>query len=135
MMAALADRLDAANRHVGIDFVNLSRVKIDPRVLRLLPQALVNEHKVVPISFANNRLTLAMTNPSNVVAFDDVRRVIKGVLIEPAVVTEDDFKRFMSSTYPQLVAAEDERRRPQRQRTPRARRFDRPRPSQRRRPR
>jgi type IV pilus assembly protein PilB len=104
MMAALAERLDAANRHAGIDFVNLSRVKIDPRVLRLLPQAVVNEHKIVPISFANNRLTLAMTNPSNIVAFDDVRRVIKGVLIEPVVVTEDDFKRFMSATYPQLVA-------------------------------
>ena len=107
MMAALADRLDAANRHVGIDFVNLSRVKIDPRVLRLLPQPLVNEHKVVPISFANNRLTLAMTNPSNVVAFDDVRRVIKGVLIEPAVITEDDFRRFMSSTYAQLMAQDE----------------------------
>ncbi len=115
MMAALADRLDAANRHAGIDFVSLSRVKIDPRVLRLLPQPLVNEHKVVPISFANNRLTLAMTNPSNVVAFDDVRRVIKGVLIEPAVITEDDFKRFMSSTYAQLIA-QDEAASPQTQR-------------------
>ena len=115
MMAALADRLEAANRHVGIDFVNLSRVKIDPRVVRLLPQAVINEHKVVPISFANNRLTLAMTNPSNVVAFDDVRRVIKGVLIEPAVVTEEDFKRFMSSSYPQLVAEEPGTAQPQRQ--------------------
>ena len=107
-MAALAERLDAANRHIGVDFVNLSRVRIDPRVLRLLPQALVNEHKVVPISFANNRLTLAMTNPTNVVAFDDVRRVIKGVLIEPAVVTEDDFRRFMSASYPQLVAQDSD---------------------------
>ena len=115
MMAALADRLDAANRHVGIDFVNLARVKIDPRVLRLLPQAVVNEHKIVPISFANNRLTLAMTNPSNVVAFDDVRRVIKGVLIEPSVITEDDFKRFMSSSYPQLVAQDDGSTQPARQ--------------------
>ncbi len=96
MMAALAERLDAANRHIGVDFVNLSRVKIDPRVLTLLPPAIVNEHKVVPIAFANNRLTLAMTNPNNIVAFDDVRRVLKGVLIEPAVVTEDDFKRFMT---------------------------------------
>ena len=85
MMAALASRLEAANQHVGIDSVNLSRAKIDPRVLRLLPLALVNEHQVLPIAFANNRLTLAMTNPANVVAFDDVRRVIKGVLIEPAV--------------------------------------------------
>jgi type II secretory ATPase GspE/PulE/Tfp pilus assembly ATPase PilB-like protein len=75
MMAALADRLDAANRHVGIDFVNLSRVKIDPRVLRLLPQA--------------------------------------------AVVTEEDFKRFMSSSYPQLVAQDDGSPQPQRQPAPR----------------
>jgi type IV pilus assembly protein PilB len=104
MMAALATRLEAANEHVGIDFVNLSRARIDPRVLRLLPQPLVNEHKILPIAFANNRLTLAMTNPANVVAFDDVRRVIKGVLIEPAVVTEDDFKRFMSTSYAQLTA-------------------------------
>ncbi len=37
-----------------------------------------------------------MTNPNNLVAFDDVRRAIKGVMIEPAIVTEDDFKRFMS---------------------------------------
>ncbi len=119
MMAALADRLDAANRHAGIDFVNLSRVKIDPRVLRLLPQAIVSEHKVVPISFANNRLTLGMTNPSNIVAFDDVRRVIKGVVIEPAVVTEDDFKRFMSSIYPQLMAQDDGSPQPARQAAPR----------------
>ena len=115
MMAVLADRLEAANRHVGIDFVNLSRVKIDPRVLRLLPQAIVTEHKVVPISFANNRLTLAMTNPSNVVAFDDVRRVVKGVLIEPAVVTDDDFKRFMAVSYPQLMAQDEGVPQPQRQ--------------------
>src|SRR5512141_1515563 len=78
---AMAERLDAANRTAGIDFVNLSRLKIDPRVLTLLPQALVNAHKCVPIAFINNRLTLAMTDPNNIVAFDDVRRILKGVMI------------------------------------------------------
>jgi type IV pilus assembly protein PilB len=100
----LAERLVEANRRAGVDFVNLAKVQIDPRVVALLPQALINAHRVVPIAFANNRLTLAMTNPNNLVAFDDVRRAIKGVMIEPAIVTEDDFKRFMSTTYPQLVA-------------------------------
>ena len=100
----LAERLVEANRRAGVDFVNLAKVQIDPRVLTLLPQALINAHRVVPIAFANNRLTLAMTNPNNLVAFDDVRRAIKGVLIEPAIVTDEDFKRFMSGTYPQLVA-------------------------------
>lgn len=104
MMRVLAGRLVEANRHAGVDFVNLAKVQIDPRVVSLLPQALINAHRVVPIAFANNRLTLAMTNPNDLMAFDDVRRAIKGVMIEPAIVSEDDFKRFMTSTYPQLVA-------------------------------
>lgn len=101
---ALAERLDRANQHVGVEFMSLARVKVDPRVLTLLPQPLINEHRVVPVAFCNNRLTLAMTNPNNVVAFDDVRRLVKGVLIEPVVVTEEDFKRFMSTTYAQAIA-------------------------------
>jgi type IV pilus assembly protein PilB len=103
IMAVLAVRLEEADRHVGIDYVNLARVKVDPRVLALLPLPIMNEHHVVPIAFCNNRLTLAMTNPNNIVAFDDVRRMIKGVLIEPAVVTEEDFRRFMTTVYPTLV--------------------------------
>ena len=98
LVAILADRLEVADRHVGIDFVNLARLKIDPRVLKLLPQALITQHHVVPIAFCNNRLTLAMTNPNNVVAFDDVRRVTKGVMIEPAVITEEDFRKFMAAS-------------------------------------
>ncbi len=104
MMRVLAGRLEQANRHAGVDFVNLAKIKIDPRVLSLLPQAFINAHHIVPIAFCNNRLTLAMTNPNNLVAFDDVRRAIKGVMIEPAIVSEDDFRHFMSATYPQLVA-------------------------------
>src|SRR3954469_23541454 len=103
---ALAERLERANQHVGVEYVNLARVKVDPRVLTLLPPALINEHRVVPVAFCNNRLTLAMTNPNDVVAFDDVRRIVKGVLIEPVVVTEEDFKRFMSTTYAQAIKAD-----------------------------
>lgn len=95
----LAERLERANEQAGIDFVNLSRVKVDPRVLTLLPMPLINEHKVLPIAFCNNRLTLAMTNPNNVVAFDDVRRILKGVMIEPVVVTGEDFRRFVAQSY------------------------------------
>ncbi len=104
---ATAERLEIANQHAGVDFVNLSRTRIDPRVLVLLPSSLVNEHKALPIAFCNNRLTLAMVNPNNVVAFDDVRRILKGVMIEPVVVTEEDLRRFLSTTYAQLTAKPD----------------------------
>jgi type IV pilus assembly protein PilB len=103
MTAALAERLQQTNLRLGIEFVNLSRVQVDPRVLSLLPQSVINHHKAIPIAYANNRLTLAMTNPNDIVAFDDVRRVIKGVMIEPAVVTAEDFHRFMATTYVQAM--------------------------------
>src|SRR5262245_24203530 len=99
LTAVMAERLERANQRTGVDFINLVKMKVDPRVLTLLPTALVNQHHIVPVSFCNNRLTLAMTNPNNVVAFDDVRRVIKGVMIEPVAVSDEDFRRFMSTTY------------------------------------
>src|SRR5207253_5565976 len=66
---------------------------------------------LVPIAYVNNAVTLAMVNPSNLVAFDDVRRYIKGVVIEPQVCTEDDFKRFMDTVYPDLMGVKEADRR------------------------
>ena len=103
MAVSLAERLERMNQHSLVEFVNLGRVRIDPRVLMLVPASLVTEHQAVPIAFCNNRLTLAMTNPNDIVAFDDVRRILKGVMIEPVIVTEEDFRRFMTTTYPQLT--------------------------------
>src|SRR5437773_9189878 len=105
----LAQRLEDASQ-VGIEYVNLFKGKFDPRVVGLLPQSLCLLHKLIPISYANNAVTLAMVNPSNLVAFDDVRRYIKGVIIEPQVCTEEDFKKFMDTVYPDLMGTKEEKR-------------------------
>src|SRR5438477_9668641 len=106
----LAERLEDATKQVGIEYVNLFRGKFDPRVVGLLPQTLCVLHKVVPIAYVNNSVTLAMVNPSNLVAFDDVRRYIKGAVIEPQVCTEEDFKKFMDTVYPDLMGLTGEKR-------------------------
>src|SRR5438876_9420556 len=105
----LAERLEDATKQVGIEYVNLFKGKFDPRVVGLLPQSLCLLHKVVPIAYVNNSVTLAMVNPSNLVAFDDVRRYIKGAIIEPQVCTEEDFKKFMDTVYPGLMGVKDEK--------------------------
>jgi type IV pilus assembly protein PilB len=106
----LAERLEDATKQVGIEYVNLFKGKFDPRVVGLLPQSLCLLHKVVPIAYVNNSVTLAMVNPSNLVAFDDVRRYIKGAIIEPQVCTEEDFKKFMETVYPELMGLTQEKR-------------------------
>ena len=103
----LAERLEDATKQVGIEYVNLFKGKFDPRIVGLLPQSLCLLHKLVPIAYVNNAVTLAMVNPSNLVAFDDVRRYIKGVVIEPQVCTEDDFRRFMDTVYPDLMGVKE----------------------------
>ncbi|PYR84004.1 MAG: hypothetical protein DMG18_10950 [Acidobacteria bacterium] len=107
----LAERLEDATKQVGIEYVNLFKGKFDPRIVGLLPQSLCLLHKLVPIAYVNNAVTLAMVNPSNLVAFDDVRRYIKGVVIEPQVCTEDDFRRFMDTVYPDLMGVKEADRR------------------------
>jgi type IV pilus assembly protein PilB len=109
MSRVLAERLDEANQQTGIEYINLAKLQFDPRVIKLLPQQMMQTHKVLPVAFSNNRLTLAMVNPNNLAALDDVRRVIKGVIIEPVVTSEDDFKRFITSSYADLLRKEEER--------------------------
>ena len=107
LAGTLAERLQSANERAGIDYVTLSRMRIDPRVLVLLPQKLVQAHKVLPVAFANGRLTLAMTNPENVVAYDEVRKLVSGVMIEPVAISEDDYARFINGPYKEAVAKQD----------------------------
>ncbi len=109
LTTVLAERVENASQHVGIEFINLAKMHFDPRVLGLLPLPMVLQHKVIPIAFINNRLSLAMVNPNNIVALDDIRRIIKGVMVEPVVTTEEDFKKFMSTTYTQLMKKEEDK--------------------------
>src|SRR5438477_6454596 len=112
----LAERLEDATKQVGIEYVNLFKGKFDPRIVGLLPQQLCQLHKVAPIAYMNNAVKLSMVNPSNLVAFDDVRRYIKGVIIEPQVCTEEDFKKFMDTVYPDLMGIKEEKKEAERKR-------------------
>ena len=106
----LAERLEESNQASGIEYINLSKLQFDARVLTLLPQSMILEHKVLPVAYSNNRLTLAMVNPNNLMALDDIRRVIKGVIIEPVVTSEEDLKRFLNTTYADLLKKQDEKK-------------------------
>src|ERR1700730_8648766 len=63
----LADRLEDVTKKVGIEYVNLFKSKLDATVVGMVPQALCALHKVIPIAYVNNCVTLAMVNPSNLV--------------------------------------------------------------------
>src|SRR2546425_11175478 len=57
--------------------VNLGRLIVPPEISDLLPRDICNTHKVIPLSRLENKLFLAMADPLNVLAIDDVRRITK----------------------------------------------------------
>src|SRR5207237_10647649 len=67
--------------------VNLGRLGIAPEVADLLPREICASHKVVPVSRLENKLFLAMADPLNVLAIDDVRRITR-MEVAPMIASE-----------------------------------------------
>jgi len=67
--------------------VNLVRIGIAPEIADLLPRDICQSHKVVPVSRLENKLFLAMADPLNVLAIDDVRRITR-MEVAPMIASE-----------------------------------------------
>ncbi|HEX4265286.1 MAG TPA: ATPase, T2SS/T4P/T4SS family [Verrucomicrobiae bacterium] len=67
--------------------INLSRVTISLELAELLPREVAHNHKVVPVSRLDNKLFLAMADPLNVLALDDVKRITR-LEVAPLIASE-----------------------------------------------
>ncbi len=74
-------------RVLNVPPINLARVSILPEVVELLPRDTTFNYKVVPVSRLENRLFLAMADPLNVLALDDVKRITK-LEVTPLIASE-----------------------------------------------
>ena len=86
------------SRQYGIPSVNLDLFKIDPAVLSLIPQEVAQKHSVLPLSRVGATLTLAMVDPTNVFAMDDVK-FMTGLNVEPVVVAEGSVQQAIAKYY------------------------------------
>ena len=105
----VAERIEAMNAQKGIGIKSLSNIKIDSEVLSLIPKQLITRYKLLPIAYSNSTLTLAMVNPNDLLAIDEVRKFIKGLAIEQAIITESDLNVFMEKDYPEIMKREEEK--------------------------
>src|ERR1051325_3980215 len=67
--------------------INLTRINIPPEIADLLPREIAHNHKVVPVSRLENKLFIAMADPLNVLAIDDVRRITR-LEVAPLIASE-----------------------------------------------
>lgn len=75
--------------HMGVEFISLGDVTIDPTAAGLIPESLARRYSIIPFAFEGDRLLLAMSDPSNVLVIDDVR-AITGRRVTPKIATRAD---------------------------------------------
>ena len=81
------DITDALSRQYGVPSINLKNYEIDPNVIKLIPQETASRYHLIPLSRVGSVLTIAMTDPTNVFAMDDIK-FMTGLNVEPVVASE-----------------------------------------------
>jgi len=67
------DLMAVLSQGLGIPFISLARFKIDAELLKLIPRDTANKYQIMPVSKVGNILTVAMADPLNIFATDDLR--------------------------------------------------------------
>ncbi len=86
------------SQQYGIPSINLSEFEIDPSVLKLIPAKTARKYQVIPISRSGNTLTVAMADPANTFAIDDLR-FMTGFNVECVVASETTIEDAMVKYY------------------------------------
>jgi type IV pilus assembly protein PilB len=83
---------------LGIPHVILYRQKIDQKVINLIPKRLAEQHSVLPIRVEGNKLVIAMADPLDYFAIDELR-MSTGLRIEPTIASKDELLRAIKRYY------------------------------------
>src|SRR4029077_1046283 len=75
------------SKQYGVPSIALTQFEIDPAVVKLVPAETAQKYQIVPLSRAGATLTIAMTDPTNVFAMDDIK-FMTGYNVEPVVASE-----------------------------------------------
>ncbi len=86
------------SRQYGVPSVNLELFQIEKEVINLIPQEVALKYSVLPISKVGATLTLAMADPTNVFAMDDIK-FMTGLSVEPVVASETSVDISISKYY------------------------------------
>src|SRR5262249_3597198 len=90
--------LDFLSKHFGCPAIDLKSFEPDPALTRLLPGDVASKFMALPVSRAGRRLIVAMANPSNIFALDDIK-FITGYDVEPRVASEAAIKKALDRAY------------------------------------
>ena len=94
------------SRQYGVPSINLKYYEIDPNVIKLIPQDTALRYQVIPLSRVGSVLTIAMTDPTNVFAMDDIK-FMTGFNVEPVVASESAIAEAITKFYGENASVQE----------------------------
>ncbi|MFZ0333683.1 MAG: type IV-A pilus assembly ATPase PilB [Candidatus Acidiferrales bacterium] len=94
------------SRQYGVPSINLKFYEVDPSVIKLIPQETAVRYQIVPLSRVGSTLTIAMTDPTNVFAMDDIK-FMTGFNVEPVVASETAIVEAIGKFYGAVESVEE----------------------------
>ena len=91
----------------GMSFIDLNQASVEPEAVKVIPQHLALRHKVLGVEKSPRRLKLAIADPLNVVALDDVR-LVTGLDIEAVIAPEEEIAAAIGRHYASDIDLMDE---------------------------
>ncbi len=97
--------VEALSQHFGVLAVDLQATEIDEAVVKIIPPELARKYIIVPVGKAGATVTVAMLDPTNVFAMDDVK-FMTGYKVEPVLAAESDIRAAIDKYYGSTHAIE-----------------------------
>lgn len=94
------------SRQYGVPAINLQYFEIDPSVIKLIPEETAKRYQILPLSRVGASLTIAMVDPTNVFAMDDIK-FMTGFNIEPVVASEPAIAEAIDKAYSSAQAPDE----------------------------
>ena len=94
------------SRQYGVPSINLKYYEVDASVIKLIPQDTAVRYQIVPLARVGSTLTIAMTDPTNVFAMDDIK-FMTGFNVEPVVASESAVSEAIQKFYGDVESIEE----------------------------
>ena len=86
------------SQRYGVPAINLSEIEVDGSIISIIPAEVARKYTILPVSKAGAKLTIAMVDPTNVFAMDDVK-FMTGYNVEPVVASDSTLRGAIDQYY------------------------------------
>jgi type IV pilus assembly protein PilB len=93
------------SRQYGVPSINLDHFEVDPAIIKIIPAETARKYQILPLSRSGATLTIAMADPTNVFAMDDIK-FMTGYNVEPVVASESSLDEAIERYYGSMRSLE-----------------------------